>query len=66
MLVSGRGRLFAEDALTFDTVAQTFFDTKEPAEYTLKFTLDEDRTLALGIYEGTIFNARIDGGNGNA
>lgn len=66
VLVSGRGRLFAEDALTFDTVAQTFFDTKEPAEYTLKFTLDEDRTLALGIYEGTIYNARIDGGNGNA
>ncbi|MBP5780135.1 MAG: hypothetical protein J6X34_02740, partial [Clostridia bacterium] len=65
-LVSGKGRIFAEDALMFETVSQAFFDAKEPAEYTLKFTLDEDRTLALGIYEGTIYNARIDGGNDNA
>ena len=57
--VSGKGRAFASDALTFDTVAEDVFDFKEPSGFELKFTLEKDKTLALGIYEGYIYSAEL-------
>ena len=61
VVVSGKGRIFAEDALTFATVAECLFDCKAPEEAELRFTLGEDNTLALGIFEGTIYSATLDG-----
>ncbi len=57
--VSGKGRAFAADALTFETVAEDFFDLKEPEWFELRFTLGADGTLALGIYEGYIYDAEL-------
>lgn len=58
--VSGRGRVFCEDALTRSTVAEDEFFSADRAEKTLKFTVSVSGTYALGIFGGTIYNARVE------
>ncbi len=58
--VSGKGRVFAEDALTFETIADAEFDFAVPTQICLDFEIPDDNTLALGIYEGTVYRAELD------
>ena len=58
--VKGKGRVFAEDALDFAVFAEDYFDEKEKTDVKLDFELKEDTTVALGIFEGIIYNARVE------
>ncbi|MBR4255629.1 MAG: hypothetical protein IKQ18_00590, partial [Clostridia bacterium] len=58
--VKGKGRVFAEDALDFAVFAEDYFDEKEKTDVKLDFELKEDTTVALGIFEGVIYNARVE------
>ena len=58
--VSGRGRVFCEDALDFTTVSDGEFSCREKTDVKLRFTLEKDRTVALGISGGYIYNASVN------
>ena len=40
--------------------AEDYFDEKEKTDVKLDFELKEDTTVALGIFEGIIYNARVE------
>ncbi len=57
--VSGKGRVFAENALDFASYGEKYFDCKEKTDISLEFELKEAATVALGIFEGCIFHAEV-------
>lgn len=57
--VKGRGRVFAEDALSGRTISEAVFECPDKTVIDLPFEIDADNTLALGIYEGSIYKAEL-------
>ena len=59
LTVSGKGRIFAQDALTEDVIAEKVFDCTGPEPVSLEFETDRDNTLALGLFQGTVYRAEL-------
>lgn len=60
LTLCGRGRIFAEDALNGRVIAEDEFALTEKTDVTLRFTLEEENTLALGVYSGFVYNAKME------
>lgn len=59
LTVSGRGRVFCEDALSRAVIADTEFRSDEKTEVSLKFTIEKEGHYVLGLYQGTVYNAEV-------